>query len=168
MKFKLNITYLLTIAVLSSTLFGCVKEVDCSNSSSEVAPPVPQAKFRLIDNQGRDLFAAQTPNNVQFSNLKAVQPCTGITSLNKHIQQIGAGGLESYIIFFDNVRQPVTGENKECFTIILDTGTGNNDTIEFISRSEHHNCGTTFYLDEVKFNGVTAQKDVNGYYLLQK
>ncbi len=168
MKFKLNITYLLTIVVASSILSGCYKEVDCASSSSEIAPPVPQAKFRLIDHQGRDLFAANTPNNVQFSNLKAVQPCTGIATLGKHIQQIGAGGLESYVIFFDNMRQPVTGENQECFTVILDTGSGNNDTIEFISRSEHHNCGTTYYLDEVKFNGVTTQKDANGYYLLQK
>lgn len=166
--FKRNIIYLLTVSVLSSALFGCVKEVDCSNSSALLAPPVPQAKFRLVDHQGRDLFAEQTPNNLKFADLQAMQPCSGISMLGKNIQQIGAGGLESYVISFDNVRQPVTGENQECFTIILETGTGKKDTIEFISRAEHHNCGVTYYLDEVKFNGLTAQTDQNGYYLLQK
>ena len=165
---KNNIAYLLLVAVFSSALFGCVKEVDCSESSALLPPPVPEAKFRVIDHQGRDLFAANTPNNVSFGKLVATQPCSGVPALTNHIEQIGAGGLESYALFFSGERQPVTGENKECFTINLSWDGQSQDVIEFVSRSEHHNCGVTYYLDEVKFNGVTAKKDEAGRYLLQK
>lgn len=167
MKLNNYISYFL-LAVVMFTVQSCKKTEDCSDSSANLPAPVPQAKFRIIDADGRDLLAGNTPNSLSFDSLVARQPCHTDNALPKKKVQTGAGGLESYYFYFDNMRQPVTGENKECFTLLLQWATDDMDTIEFISKAEHHVCGITYHLDGVKFNGKEVQKDPNGMYLLQK
>lgn len=165
---KNNMTQFLLSGVLAISLFGCVKEEDCTNSSANFPPPVPQSTFRVIDYQGRDLLASITPNHLSFDSLVAHQPCSINPALGKNITQTGAGGLESYVFSFDDVHQPITGENQECFTLQLKWSATDTDVIEFKSRAEHHVCGVTYYLDGVIFNGNEAVKDEDGNYLLQR
>ena len=159
---------LLLAATLTASLIACRKTTDCSNSSANLQPPVPEARFRIIDEDGRDLLASITPGNLSFDSLVASQPCNISNVLGKKKIQTGAGGLESYVFYFDGLHQPVTGENQECFQVYLNWGAGNVDTIEFKCRTEHHVCGITYYLDAVMFNGKEAKKDANGNYLLQQ
>lgn len=168
MRFKNQILYFLFAAIVTISLFACEKKNDCANSSANLPAPVPQTQFRIIDVNGNDLLASVNPNQLSFDSLVARQPCHINNALGKKRIQTGAGGLESYYFYFDNMRQPISGENKECFTLLLNWGTDDTDTIEFISRAEHHDCGITYYLDKVMFNGKEAKKDGNGRYLLQK
>lgn len=168
MRLKHILFYTLFAGILVISQAGCYKEIDCSQSSANLAPPVPQATFRLVDAQGRDLFASITPGYLSFDSVQVSQPCNINTTLTKHIEQTGAGGLESYRFHFEGMRQPVTGENQECFTVQMKWSDGKTDLIEFDTRSEHHVCGITYYLDAVVFNGKEAKKDGNGNYLLQK
>jgi hypothetical protein len=167
MKLNSHILYILLAIVVFATS-SCSKTDDCADSTANQPAPVPQAKFRIIDADGKDLLASGTPNALSFDSLVARQPCHTDNSLPKKKVQTGAGGLESYYFYFDNMRQPITGENNECFTLLLHWTSDDMDTIEFISRSEHHVCGITYYLDGVKFNGNEVQRDANGYYLLRK
>ncbi len=167
MKLNSHILYILLAIVVFATS-SCSKTDDCEDSTANLPAPVPQAKFRIIDADGKDLLASGTPNVLSFDSLVARQPCHTDNALSKKKVQTGAGGLESYYFYFDNMRQPITGENKECFTLLLQWAPDDMDTIEFISRAEHHVCGITYYLDGIKFNGKEAQKDANGHYLLRK
>ncbi|HYD20580.1 MAG TPA: hypothetical protein VEB40_03820 [Flavipsychrobacter sp.] len=167
MRFNNYLLYILLAAVVF-TAQSCKKTEDCTDSSANLPAPVPQTKFRIIDAEGRDLLAPGTPEALSFDSLVARQPCHIDNALPKKKVQTGAGGLESYYFYFDNMRQPITGENKECFTLLLQWGADDVDTIEFMSRAEHHVCGITYHLDGVKFNGKDTQKDPNGNYLLQK
>lgn len=167
MKLNNYILYVLLAAVIFAAP-SCTKTDDCADSTANLPAPVPQATFRIIDADGRDLLASGTPGALSFDSLVARQPCHTDQSLPKKKVQTGAGGLESYYFYFDNMRQPVTGENSECFTMLLQWADGDTDTIEFMSRAEHHVCGVTYYLDGVKFNGKNAQQDANGHYLLRK
>ncbi|MCB0698018.1 MAG: hypothetical protein KDC07_11670 [Chitinophagaceae bacterium] len=168
MKLKNNIMYFLLAGILTVTLFACVKEEDCTNSTANLPAPVPQAHFRIIDSEGRDLLASITPGQLSFDSLVAHQPCNISDALTKHINQTGAGGLESYVFYFDGLHQPITGENMECFTLELHWTSSDVDIIKFNSRAEHHVCGVTYYLDGVTFNGKEAKQDGNGNYLLQR
>ena len=168
MRFKDYIPGVLFAGVMTVSLFACNKENNCDDSSANLPEPVPQTHFRIINFNGNDLLAESTPGHLSFDSLTATQPCHISSSLNKKSVQIGAGGLESYYFYFDNMRQPITGENKECFTLLLNWGSAGTDTIEFISRAEHHVCGITYYLDKVIFNGREARIDDSGNYLLQR
>lgn len=167
MKLNSYIIYVLLAAVIFAAP-SCNKTEDCADSTANQPAPVPQAKFRIIDADGRDLLAPGTPGALSFDSLVARQPCHTDNALPKKKVQTGAGGLESYYFYFDNMRQPITGENNECFTLRLQWADGDTDTIEFMSRAEHHVCGVTYYLDGVKFNGKDVQQDANGNYLLRK
>jgi|GEM_PF-6848925 len=168
MKLKNNITYLLLAGIMTISLFACVKEEDCSSSTANLPAPVPQTKFRIIDSEGRDMLASNTPNRLYFDSLVAHQPCNISDALGKNIVQTGAGGLESYVFSFNGLHQPITGENKECFTLELRWSGTDVDVVEFISRAEHHVCGVTYHLDRVMFNGKESKVDGNGNYLLQR
>lgn len=167
MKLNIRLFYALPALVLLA-ISSCKKDNNCDDSSANLPAPVPQAQFRIIDADGRDLLASGTPDALSFDAMEAQQPCHTDNGLPKKKVQIGAGGLESYYFYFDNMRQPITGENKECFTLLLRWNEGDTDTIEFMSRAEHHVCGITYHLDGVKFNGKEAQRDDNGRYILRK
>lgn len=163
-----KIQYVLLAGIMTMSLLACKKSEDCSDSSANLPAPIPQTRYRIVDSVSRDLLAASTPGHLSFDSLVAVQPCNAKSTLNKHKFQAGAGNQESYVFNFDDLYQPITGENKECFTLRLNWGVGNTDVVTFSSRAEHHVCGVTFYLDAVTFNGKIAQKDADGNYILRR
>lgn len=167
MKWNNYLLYILSAVVILAAP-SCYKTDNCDDSTANLPAPVPQAKFRIINADGKDLLASGTPDALSFDSLVARQPCHTDNALPKKKVQTGAGGLESYYFYFDNMRQPITGEDKECFTLLLQWAGDDTDTIEFITRSEHHVCGVTYFLDGVKFNGKEVQRDANGHYLLRK
>ena len=165
MTMQRSLRYILLFIVVPALFTACRKDIDCTNSSANLPSPIPMAKFRVVNSAGQDMFAT---GDISYDSLMAHQPCTEKTTLNKNIKKIGEGGLESYVIYFSDARQPITGENKECFTVELKWSATDMDVIEFISRTEHHPCGITYHLDGVKFNGVDAATDNDGYFLLRK
>lgn len=168
MRLNTTILYSFFAGLICLSVLGCYKEVDCTDSSANQPPPVPDANFRVVNANGKDLLAESTPNSLSFDSLVARQPCNAANMLGKEIRQTGAGGLESYVFSFSNLNQPVTGENEECFTLLLQWAADDVDTVRFITRSEHHSCGVTYYLDGVTFNGDETLIDDNGNYLLRK
>lgn len=166
MKLKSTLLYVMFAGALA--LSGCYKEVDCTNSSANVPPPVPEVHFRIINADGQDMLAESTPNNLSFDSLTAKQPCNANDALGKRKTQTGAGGLESYVFYFTNMYQPITGENNECFTLLLQWSETDVDVVRFNSRAEHHDCGVTYYLDGVTFNGQDVATDDNGNYILRR
>lgn len=168
MKPRYTILYLLLAGLTLLSTVGCYKELDCSESSANLPEPIPQTKFRIIDTVGRDLLASSTPGSLNFDSLVARQPCNANIALGKKIVQTGSGVNESYVFSFGELYQPVTGENAECFTLILNWSDGDVDTIEFQSSAEHHSCGVTYYLDGVTYNGKSVQKDAQGNFLLRR
>lgn len=166
MKLKNTLLYISLAGLIA--LSGCYKEVDCSNSSANVPPPVPEVRFRIINANGQDLLAESTPNNLSFDSLMAMQPCNANDALGKEKVQTGQGGLESYVFYFTNLYQPITGENDECFTLQLQWADNDVDVVRFNSRAEHHDCGVTYYLDGITFNGKDVATDDNGNYVLRR
>ena len=111
-----------------------------------------------------DLYQGAVPALLPFMPASRYPPLSMFPNIRRKVGLCTPKAPRS----FDNMRQPISGENKECFTLLLQWGSDDTDTIEFISRAEHHDCGITYYLDKVMFNGKEAKKDGNGRYLLQK
>lgn len=153
----------LAVLCLFATLYSCkpTLSVDCEDALRP-ADPVPHAQFRLLSTTGNDDLIAN--NTVDFDSLKAIQPCNINDSLKTVLTPNGSGG---YIFSFGNLRQPVVGENPECYRIMLNWSSTDNDEIEFVVRGEFDECGTIYYIDRVLFNGVQVA-NTGGTYILRK
>ncbi len=150
------------------TFSACSKDPNCDNSPAGAPGPVIQTKFRITDSIGRDLLSIATPGNYNFDSLVVKQPCNELVELGKKVNQTGAGGLESYEFTFTGDRQPVTGENEECFDMYLMWDAQNVDTLNYVVTSESTECGVIYTLNSVIFNGEKALLNENGAYVLRK
>lgn len=157
------------LALMSISLFSCNPddELDCVGYAAPAAP-VPEASFRVVDkNTGADLFNISGPDRLFFDSLVAVQPCNIATPLKAEQESYDKGGSGGYYFTFSNSRQPVAGENAECFQIYLHWDSNDTDTLEFISRTESSKCGLVYHLDNVLFNGEVTET-VDYHYILKK
>lgn len=163
---KLSAAFLALL--ITTSFFACEKTDNCEDEKLNVVYPLQNLGFRIVDTASRDLLTSTTPGTLSFDSLVARQPCNKVDTLGKRIKQIGAGGLESYAFFLDKLYQPIPDEAADCYTIQLNWGTDNTDIIKLTTRAEHGECGVTYFLDGVTFNGYDAKQDGSGYYVLQR
>ncbi|MEZ5017710.1 MAG: hypothetical protein R2800_11700 [Flavipsychrobacter sp.] len=148
--------------ILSFSLLGCqnIVSVDCKNVPAPTKP-VETARFRIFsDANNEDLLAN---NTLSLDSLVAIQPCNMNDTLQKTLLSYNNG----YQFYFNDIRQPVVGENTECYDIILKWNSGITDKLTFTVTAEHTECHTIYSIARVTYNNVPMSKQ-DGYYALRR
>lgn len=148
--------------VLSFLLWGCqdIVSVDCTDVPAPTNP-VETARFRIFsDVNDEDLLAN---NTLSLDSLVAMQPCNMNSTLQKTLLSYNNG----YQFYFNDIRQPVVGENEECYDIILKWNSGITDRLRFTITAEHTECHTIYSIAKVTYNNIPVTKQ-DGYYALRR
>lgn len=152
----------ISIILLSIVLFGCQKIVSV-NCDDVKAPtnPVSTARFRIMsDITNEDLIAN---NTLSFDSLIVTQPC----NINDTLKKVLLSYNNGFQFYFSDIRQPVIGENTECYDMYLKWDSNITDKLRFEVSAEHTECHTLYRIDRILYNNKEVGKQ-DGYYLLRR
>ncbi len=152
----------LFLFLCSLVLLGCkdTLTIDC-DKVDKLSDPVPTLRFRILsDANNEDLIANGT---LSFDSLQVTQPC----NINNTLKKVLLSYNNGYQFYFSDIRQPIVGENTECFDLYLKWNSTTTDKISFRIRAEHTPCQTLYYVDRVLYNDKQIVEE-NGSYILRR